>query len=59
MLQTIKKQIETCDNIKIKNFCTTKAINKVKSKTQIGKIFRTQVRGLISLIQERKKTLLP
>jgi len=33
----------------------TNAINKVKSKTQIGKIFRTQVRGLISPIQGGKK----
>ena len=59
ILQTIKRQIETCDNIKIKNFCMTNAINKVKSKTQIGKIFRTQVRGLISPIQGEKKTCFP
>ena len=47
-----KKKIGTCDNIKIKNFCMTNTINKVKNKTQIGKIFRTHVRGLIFLIKK-------
>ena len=59
ILQTIKRQIETCDNIKIKNFCMTNAINKVKSNRQIVKIFRTQVTGLISPIQGAKKTCFP
>ena len=32
----------------------TNTINKVKSNAQIGKMFRTQVRGLVSLIQGGK-----
>ena len=37
----------------------TNTINKVKNKTQIGKIFRTHVRGLIFLIKKTSSNKKP